>query len=286
MASAQRKETWHPLGGVSPRELADDHLQLHHAVQLLAAFGQNHLRPRDDDSHRSMTWDGGHGRFLTDPTEDGLRAGLAVATLELQLLRGPDGLATLDLRGRTDADAHDWLVGAIADARDDEPAELTRPEYEIPAHPVQDGTPFEPTQEGLAELAGWYHNAALVLHGLTEGDPDAEPVRCWPHHFDIATLITVVPARKGASARTTGAGLTPNDGSYPELYLYVNAWPAPDLATLPDLDGPGRWHVEGWVGAVLMATELVNAGDAAAQEARARSFFENALAKARSVHRS
>jgi len=63
----------------------------------------------------------------------------------------------------------------------------------------------------------------------------ASDVLCWPHHFDIATLVTF------ASDRSSSVGLSPGDGSYDEPYYYVNVHPQPDPAQLTDrLKGEGR----------------------------------------------
>ena len=41
---------WRTLGAVSPEDLVGMRVEFHHAVQLLASFGQTLLDPRPDDS--------------------------------------------------------------------------------------------------------------------------------------------------------------------------------------------------------------------------------------------
>ncbi len=50
--------------------------------------------------------------------------------------------------------------------------------------------------------------------------------------------------------------MSPGDGSYDEPYWYVTPWPYPAPANLTELTGGGIWHTEGWVGALLTASQL------------------------------
>src|SRR5262249_62389310 len=85
----------------------------------------------------------------------------------------------------------------------------------------------------LAALVTWFTNADVALGTIrvevAARGLDAPPVRCWPHHLDLDTLVTVAPGR------TTGVGFEPGDESYDEPYFYVSVYPAPDLAPLPPL---------------------------------------------------
>jgi hypothetical protein len=48
---------------------------------------------------------------------------------------------------------------------------------------------FDATRaEDFGELAHWFGNSAAVLTELRSRTGSSE-VRCWPHHFDIATLV-------------------------------------------------------------------------------------------------
>jgi hypothetical protein len=98
-------------------------------------------------------------------------------------------------------------------------------------------------------------------------------VRCWPHHFDIATLLPGPAAGGGAQQRTIGVGLSPGDASYGEPYWYVTPWPyPPPPEQLPALPGGGAWHRRGWFGAVLTATAALRP-PTAAERARGVSAF-------------
>ena len=99
-------------------------------------------------------------------------------------------------------------------------------------------------------------------------------MQIWPHHFDVATLITLHPEANTQNVRTLGVGMSPGDATYEEPYFYVTPWPYPEVSELPDLDGGGRWHVEGWTGSVLIGTRIAMADD---QPRQVDTFQDSAL---------
>ena len=100
---------------------------------------------------------------------------------------------------------------------------------------------------------------ATVEEELVAGDPAASPVRCWPHHFDVGSLIALDADAEPEEARSIGVGFSPGDGSYDQPYFYVTPWPYPDTAALPTLEAGAEWHTGGWTGAVLTADRLISA---------------------------
>jgi len=253
---------WIPLGGTAPTELADDRLQLHWAVQPVAAVGTTHLPAEADWSHSTLEWcteaSALAGRPL--PTAGGGRIALRPKDLTLLWLE-PGGTVSdsLALHGRTLSDASDWVMTTVAQHTNEAPRALELAPYELPEHAVASGSSFSARTEHLAELARWYANADLVLQSVATA-AEASPVRTWPHHFDSATLF-VLDAELGAEkGRTVGVGMTPGDGGYAEPYVYVTPYPYPETprAELPKLPS-GDWHTEGWFGAVLTGSELVRA---------------------------
>ena len=248
---------WQPLGQPYPTTLADARVQLHHAVQLLASFAQVRAAPQEDDSHRSMTWDADAVAFRSAPSADDpeLTVLLTPETFEVHVARA-DEHETLALTGKTLGEAYAWLGAAVGGT-------LERPEYEIPEHRVGSGAPFDPDMQALAELARWYGNAYGVLTEVTTAHPAASPIRCWPHHFDLATLISLPLADGERTARTVGAGMSPGDGSYPAPYGYVTPWPYLWEEPRPELSA-GQWHLDQWLGAVLTAGGWTSEDDSAA----------------------
>jgi hypothetical protein len=115
---------------------------------------------------------------------------------------------------------------------------------------------------------------------VSKGEGWAE-VRCWPHHFDLGTLISVESSDDTSSGRSIGAGMSPGDNWYPEPYFYVNPH---GLAQVPEerptLASGGHWHTEGWFGAVLTATSILATREDS-RKSVASSFLRGAVEAAR-----
>ena len=281
-----------PLGLRDPTLLENARLELHHAVQLLAAFGQNFTDPREDDSHRSLDWadvpdSPAQAAFLSEPASHprDLRLALVVADLRIELRDGSEPLASIALQGRRLDEAYAWLARVAAEAAGQPPSSgLARPEYDLPEHPVAVGSSFSTAGSAeSAELARWYETGHLVLGALHAQGPNAAPVRTWPHHFDMGTLLAYPPTDPGGAARSVSVGLSPGDGGYPEPYWYVTPYPYPHDPELPVLEAGGHWHTEGWTGAVLSASEHRGLGDAADQARQITDFIAEALAGSRQL---
>lgn len=279
---------WALLGAVAPTDLVGPRLQLHWAVQLVSAVGTTLLPAAADDSHTNLEWLAEPalfaGRLTADPPR--CQAALRPADLHLSLLdeRGAT-VAEHALHGLTFGQGLVWLEQEIAAfTQRPLPRPLRRRELDLPDHAVGRGAAFSVTDPAaFLELSRWYANADDVLCDLAECTPDASAVRCWPHHFDIATLVTVASGQNGESARTIGIGMSPGDASYAEPYWYVTPWPYPDAPRLPELAGGGRWHTSGWIGAVLTGSAIVSAPSAAVQAHQVSAFLETAVDACRAL---
>jgi hypothetical protein len=250
---------WRPLRSFDRARLAAARLQAHHATQWLARTARAYVPARSDDSHTSLGWDDALGGLTSHPLPDGTHLGLRLADLTLALF-STDASAPHDsfsLAGRCDADACAWLMDHAA-MRHLDPGALDAPlPYMLAEKP--DGGAYTVDAEALGELAGWFSNANAALgaireHIVTRGIA-APPVCCWPHHFDLDTLVTV------AAGRTTGIGFEPGDAYYDEPYFYVSVYPAPDVAALPALPAVGRWHTRDFTAAVATAQAILGAAD-------------------------
>jgi hypothetical protein len=227
--------------------LQDALLQLHHGLQAAAGVGRTLIPARPDDSHTNFAWSEKHGALLQECVDGRYRAGLRLSDLALLLVDANDCVTeAFCLRGHTLDDGfrfYEERVGTM----------LVRPGEELPEHAVTGGACFNAMDEFLSKLASMYGNAAAILERIRAKYPGASPVRCWPHHFDIATLI---PLPENGSI---GVGFLGGDANIAEPYWYVYASPMPE-ATLPPLS-IGRWYAGTWVGAVLTGEH-----DAAATE--------------------
>ena len=268
---------WPLVGKIDPASLVDTRLQVHHAAQLVVALGISYLPAADDDSHTNLEWLPGRalaGRII--PGRSPFRGALRLDPLILMMLdESGDVLDEYRLAGRTVAQAFRWLQEAVRAAGGPAARLTDKKHYSIPRHPVGEGAQFLSDEARGRELSAYYHVASLALGEIQAGRPDASEVRCWPHHFDIATLITLAPGK------TVGAGLSPGDDSYAEPYYYVTPYPYPK-APFPQLRS-GLWHSTGWVGAVLPASHICRVATSDSQQDMIQSFLGDAIAACESL---
>jgi hypothetical protein len=177
---------------------------------------------------------------------------------------GPMGVQSIFLSGRTNPEVRKWLADRLSGLSTGVGDLDTPLPYKIPPHAIAKGAPYDAitSADGLAELAAWFYNAEILLgeiHSrLTQRNLAASPVRCWPHHFDLATLTTL-PKRGADTDGYVGVGLSPGDEYYDEPYFYVSVYPKPDPDMLPTLPMFGHWHTHEFMAAVVPAHKIVAA---------------------------
>lgn len=259
---------WTKLGGVAPDALVKARNLAHHAVQWPTRAARANLPAAPDDSHSSLDWDAGLGALLSQPlaTKGGaIRIGLGLADLRLMVVRGPAAGATFTLNGKSDAEAGEW-VDASLKAAGLAPASDVKLPYDMPDHAVAKGARYGVGAEAaaIAELARWFGAAADALGEagarLRNIRPGPGPIACWPHHFDIATVIQL-EAGPAESARSIGIGLSPGDEFYAQPYWYVSPSPKLDASALPPPPVPGHWHTQGFTAAVATGADTLKLGD-------------------------
>ena len=67
--------------------------------------------------------------------------------------------------------------------------------------------------------------------------------------------------------------MSPGDASYTEPYFYVTVWPYPEKEKLAELP-IGKWHTEGFVGAILTISDLLANSSPETQGERVLQFFQ------------
>ena len=249
---------WRPITGLDRGKLNEARLQAHYAVQWLARSARAYVPPQDNDGHTNLGWDDKEGVFATHPLPDGSRLTLRIADLTLVIVNPTGGKTPfLSLDGHTDADSRTWLSGELG-GRSLDVHKLDEPSpYEMPAHAIAKGAKYSvgSIAAALRDLAVWYANAYGVLNDVrgqmaTRG-LKAPAVCCWPHHFDLDSLVTLAPDR------TVGLGFSPGDEYYDEPYFYVTIYPEPDATMLPRLHMIGHWHTHEFVAAIARASKIV-----------------------------
>ncbi|CAN5902031.1 hypothetical protein BH24DEI2_BH24DEI2_24370 [soil metagenome] len=269
-------------------QLYEARCALHWALQVPAAFAFTFLPPRPDDNHMNFRWRGALGALTSHACPDGFRLGLRFADLNLLLFKDEALHSKYALVGKTLEQAYTWLASKLA--TDDQTIPLRRPGYDLPPHPVAAGVTFK-KDELYREIAKWYGNAATVLEEVrvthSSTPSGTVPVRCWPHHFDIATRLELdAAAHPESSPASIGVGMTPGDEGIAEPYWYVTPWPMSTGTEFPPL-ADGYWHTGhqdngGWTGAVLTATDLTTQS-ADAQALQVEAFFRSAVAATRQL---
>jgi hypothetical protein len=273
MTSSLSTVHWAPIDPNAARRLTDARLQLHYAAQYATALGISFLPPEADDSHTNLGWDQTREALVSRRATVGTHeVAVAVRPRDLTLLVVRDDALDqpVPLHGLTVVQAEGVLRNVLSAAGLEAARFTLRRHFELPSHPVRDGAAFDGSaREPLEQLARWYANASLLLADFRSRHGSSE-VRCWPHHFDIATLVNL------GRGRSSGAGLSPGDETFDEPYLYVNAYPAPaDPPATGSLAGGGFWNTTGWVGAVLPGSRFVQ--DAVGQARQSQAFLDSAF---------
>jgi hypothetical protein len=266
---------------IKPQDLTESRLQLHYAIQFIAATGAALAEPLPDYSHTSLDWSPDLALFWGAPIRatTPFRVALNPVTLTSLLLDSQqEAIATFSLQQKTLVEGMSWHQGEItklgADAGKIE--FLAYPPDDFPDHPLAHGATFHNREAAeRQELTGYYVHTHRLLQELVDTTEDASPIHIWPHHFDMAVLISL-SGKKGGEPMTIGVGMSPGDNSYSEPYWYVSPYPHPSLENLPSLAGHGFWHTEHWVGAVLTASKLAQ-DSAAAQEEQVGAFLQSAV---------
>jgi hypothetical protein len=253
---------WSKMGRMSPTALVGARVLAHRAAQWPSRAARANLKSVPDDSHSSLTWDAGHASLVCRPLPargGEVRVGLRVGRLELIFTRGVNVLDAFQFDGKTDAAA-----GAWADAKllglGLRPAGSVPLPYALPAHVPMADAPHDLSMLGreLGELSRWFGGAAEVLEEFRAKSgglrPGPSPVRCWPHHFDIATLVGLA---EGNDAPSLGVGVSPGDEYYAQPYVYVSPSARFDTTDLPRPPPPGHWHTEGFFGIVATGDDIL-----------------------------
>lgn len=239
----------------------------HNAVQLATRAARANLTAEADDSHSSLTWDDGRGALMCQPLVGGagqITVGVILQNLTLVLTGNGVDIANLALSGVNTGEAEKWLDGQLETAGLHLISPISLP-YDLPSAAAKIGAySIDRLKVELEMLSAWFELGSSVLNDLVMAQSAIKPgpsaVRCWPHHFDIATYIGL---EQGGSetARGIGVGLSLGDEGYGEPYFYVNPWPHLETTDLPAPPVPGHWHTQGYVGMIATATELLSCPD-------------------------
>ena len=178
--------------------------------------------------------DGGNGRLLIDP-DQGLIVGRGINGPFEVTLAGPAsevGRKVLDALGASiDFDPDRW------DAIEAQRVDLEAARFYLAAL-IAVSDVFRQVRSGLAGELG--------------------PIQLWPHHFDVAFEFGGTVAGQGKPMGYVV--FSPGDEGNPEPYFYANPWPFDESFREIELPPQASWHSEGWSGAYLPYSAVVEGG--------------------------
>src|SRR4051812_39242118 len=235
---------WTMLRQPAPELLVPAREAAHAAAQWVTKAARANLAPKDDDSHSALLWDAKRSALVTQPMKDEVRVGLDVAKLELVFFQHDK-----EERG----ESGEWLDQKLK-AAGLNPASPVKLPYEVPGAPGKD--------PNLPTLARWFAAAAEILEQTRAKHSRLKPSPAWlwPHHFDMATLISF------SKDKSIGVGISMGDHYYAQPYAYISTYPtpksaAPNAPRAGALPPGGHWHTKDFFGAVATAEELLEQPD-------------------------
>jgi len=236
--------------------------QYHQAIQNVVAVGRSFLPESKGDEFANLTWDFKLQRLVGQWIEGEtiFRSSISLREFTVYLVDRQFGtISMMPMQGARQRDVMVWLEHQLSRlGKDFTQINLTYP-YEIPEYPTAKREPFSiENMDASSELSRYYHNTAILLEDIIAENENTSAIKCWPHHFDIATVITLFDTGDPETSRSIGVGFSPGDRYYDEPYFYVTPWPYP-TATLPDLSLTlGHWHAHDWIGAILPSSKLAH----------------------------
>lgn len=275
---------WQHLEAVDRASLRGAQDDLHHLIQFPAGANISFRKPADDDSHTNLKWSRQHRAFRSKSIGDDDVFKVA-ARFDVPGLLVIDAdravVAEKAAAGNTMDDLQSWLSQSLFELGLNVGRFTMEKHYSIPTSELDDDQPFQLEHtKAYIEFSRLYGNADLVLKWLRKSWEDASKVRCWPHHFDIATLI---PATETDGAfQSIGVGMAPADMMVDEPYFYVSPNPLSDASNLstdalPEFENLGTWHGdEHWFGAILPYSQLAKVQGAGNQAEATGRFLKQA----------
>ncbi|MFQ4141157.1 hypothetical protein [Chlorogloeopsis sp. ULAP02] len=277
-------------GKIDPQTLTQSRLQLHYAIQFIAAISSELAQPKPDYSHTSLSWNPELKAFIGEliPAEKSFRVALEPVNLTSLIIDEQNQkIAELSLNQKTLAAGIEWHKQEIAKLGADAD-KVNMPSYpyaDFPDYKIAHGAAFDANtkKSGRQELANYYAITNLLLQEIVAKEEGASSIHIWPHHFDIATLVTVGKTSNGEPI-TVGIGMSPGDTNYNEPYWYVSPYPYPEITNLTELASGGFWHTQDWVGAVLKASDVSGEGEEKIKQIQV--FLDSALQGSKSLFKA
>lgn len=252
-------------------------LQLHFAIQPAAAFGTFLLPAREDYRHTALLFEPDSSALISQTLslEKRVQVALFAETMTLSVLENGNVVDDFSMYGKLLKESFDWLKSALQKYGIDA-SRLRLPDYpdDFPKHPLAHSEKFNVVyQEGVKDLLNGFRLTEEILGKTIANHESANGIFVWPHHFDMASLVTLREPAGQKEGVYLGVGFSPGDHTIEEPYWYISPYPAPAASKLPDLPC-GYWTTEGYTGATLRYSEIQNTD---APEGKVEQYFKETI---------
>lgn len=273
---------WKKLGNEDFDGIRSVRDNVHLAIQNVSALGRSYSFKSNNDEFAALNWIEQSQRlagYWISNEKTKIRSSFSFPDFSIYLINDAmETVSQLELEGKKHTDIMVWLEEQVANQGfDTSPLHFKLP-YEVPHFSNIRNKPFtvQPT-EHIIELASYYHNAYLICNAVKKGFGLTSETICWPHHFDLATLLTIKDTGDSETSTSIGVGMSPGNLHEPIPYFYVAPWPYPnDPDALPGLS-TAKWVQDQWVGAKLDMRDIIQFKSAADQYQIVTSFVEEAI---------
>ncbi|MEL6194650.1 MAG: DUF5996 family protein [Bacteroidota bacterium] len=248
--------------------------EFHRAVQILAMMGRSYCPRHMEDEYATLRWDTEGKAMIGKWLNGAFRFEIDYWEYKLIIRKDEEVIATYLLAGKSTLQILEEMKPILIDYGFDMGKLKTEYPYkDLPPEVADQNKKFSPLDlETIKAFTSWNDQAYAILKEFTRVHGNVSEIRCWPHHFDLAILMTVDKEK----SKTIGIGYVPADDHYDTPYFYLGPYPAPDVKLLPTYDGPGKWHTENWTGGILLSEELKGLS-LPEQTKTFQSFYQNYL---------
>ena len=238
---------------------------LHHATQLVGMFSNSFLPKQLDDSQSNLGWSSEKNSIVSHVVSDTI-AFLDIKNWEWKLVNDKTNKQfQTEIAGKTKSEAFQWFKSNLHKLGFDQDNFEYFKHFSLPYHEIDNGVSFVNLSSTIRNtLTKMQTNASIALHECIEslGLGTLSPVRIWPHHFDMASLIIIETDVDHNPTKTIGIGWAMPDDEIDEPYFYTNHWIKKEernYDNLPSLNSCGKWHTSSWVGITIKYSDILNA---------------------------
>ncbi len=189
-------DRWQPVGGVDPRSLGAARRLLHNMAQWPARIANSYVAGATWPERLRMRWDDAAQAVATALFDADLRLSLHLPTLALQFLAHDRPTPhRMDPQGRSPAEIEAWLLVELLHRDIDRNGFSTALPYSVPQLMSGDAEDYDlrACAVALAELAAWYHTAALAFRAVAQRsgalDEAGAGIAFWPHDLSLTCRL-------------------------------------------------------------------------------------------------